>query len=82
MLAGSPLYFAEKLPRTQIHYGIEDEMVPIKNGYAIDRVMRKSNRDSSKFQSFFYPNAGHDLNIKMASSESKKFVLSLLAANK
>ena len=82
MLAGSPLYFAERLPKTQIHYGMEDEMVPIANGYALDRIMRKANRNSVKFESFFHLNAGHDLNPAIASDESKKFVLSLLSSAK
>lgn len=79
MLAGSPLYFLESLPRTQIHHGIEDEMVPVINGYAIERAMRKSGRNSPAFEAFFYQNAGHDLNYKIAARESKKFVISLLA---
>jgi tetratricopeptide (TPR) repeat protein len=83
MLASSPLYFAEGLaPRVQIHYGIEDEMVPIVNGSALERIMRKSMRNSSTFESFFHANAGHDLNSGIASKNSKRFVLSLLASEK
>jgi tetratricopeptide (TPR) repeat protein len=78
MLASSPLYFLESLPRTQIHYGIEDEMVPTANGYAIESSMRKSGRKTPNFEAFFYPNVGHDLNYKIASRASKKAVLSLL----
>lgn len=32
MIAGSPLYFTKRLPRLQMHYGMEDTSVPTKNG--------------------------------------------------
>lgn len=32
MLASSPLYFSQRLPRVQLHYGIEDPFVPVRNG--------------------------------------------------
>ena len=35
LLASSPLYFAEQLPATQVHYGLEDSIVPAANGRAL-----------------------------------------------
>jgi pimeloyl-ACP methyl ester carboxylesterase len=32
LIASSPLYFAGRLPRAQMHYGIEDTAVPVRNG--------------------------------------------------
>jgi hypothetical protein len=82
MLASSPLYFASRLPRTQIHYGIEDEMVPVVNGRALARAMRQLNRRSPNFEAFFHSNAGHDLNQRLAYSRSRAFMLSLPATGK
>ncbi|HVE55677.1 MAG TPA: hypothetical protein VNB22_02550 [Pyrinomonadaceae bacterium] len=83
MLASSPLYFARKLPpRLQIHYGIEDEMVPFANGQQLAQAIRSQKRKASMFEAFFYPNAGHDLDQKMAYRQSKIFLRSLLLSDK
>ena len=37
MIAGSPLYFTNGLPRLQMHYGMEDTSVPTKNGLELAR---------------------------------------------
>jgi predicted esterase len=80
MLASSPLYFATRLPRLQIHYGIEDEMVPLVNGQALARAMRRLKRKAPAFEASFHPNAGHDLDQRLAYRQSREFILSLLSS--
>jgi dipeptidyl aminopeptidase/acylaminoacyl peptidase len=70
MIQDSPVYFAERLPPTQAHYGVEDEIVPVANGRALAAKV--------KGEFFYHDNAGHDLNQKIAFRESKKFVMEML----
>jgi tetratricopeptide (TPR) repeat protein len=70
MVQDSPRYFAERLPRTQAHYGIEDEIVPVANGRALAAKV--------KGEFFYHENAGHDLNQKIAFRESRKFVMEMI----
>ncbi len=39
MIASSPLYFAQYLPLTQMHMGINDAIVPIAQGYSLQNRM-------------------------------------------
>jgi hypothetical protein len=39
MIAASPLYFAKRLPRVQMHYGEEDTSVPVKNGLQLAKKL-------------------------------------------
>lgn len=83
MIADSPIYFAERLPqRLQIHYGIEDEMVPVINGRALAEKLKKEGRAAPMFKAFFHANSGHDLNQKLAFKESETFLMSLLSNEK
>jgi dipeptidyl aminopeptidase/acylaminoacyl peptidase len=82
MIADSPIYFVKKLPRWQAHYGIEDEMVPLVNGQALVRKMKINGRPSPDFTAFFHKDSGHDLNQDISFTESKKFLMALLAGGK
>jgi dipeptidyl aminopeptidase/acylaminoacyl peptidase len=82
ILASSPWYFAGHLPRSQVHYGVEDEMVPVVNGQALAQLMKKQGRNTQTFESFFHADAGHDLDQKLAYTQSRKFLLSLLSSGK
>jgi hypothetical protein len=48
MLAGSPLYFANRLPRVQMHYGMEDTSVPVRNGLRLAEKLKFSPRKVSQ----------------------------------
>ncbi|HSU26266.1 MAG TPA: hypothetical protein VLI65_09800, partial [Pyrinomonadaceae bacterium] len=76
MIESSPLYFADRLPPFQAYYGVEDRMVPVRNGRALERALQ--NRDLVH-RIFYHAEAGHDLNPKLAYPESKKFLLGLLS---
>ena len=79
LIADSPIYFVKNLPRTEAHYGIEDEMVPIVNGRSLADEMKRRGRSSPGFEAFFHKDSGHDLNQNIAFPESKKFLLALLS---
>lgn len=70
MIQNSPLYFAERLPKLQAHYGIEDEIVPVING----RVLA----GKSKGEFFYHQNSGHDLDQKIAFRESRRFLMEMM----
>jgi pimeloyl-ACP methyl ester carboxylesterase len=69
MLASSPLYFTSSLPATQVNYGIEDSIVPHRNGREL--VKRAGNR----IEAYFYPDAGHDQDLFEAPENARRFLL-------
>ncbi|HEX6187484.1 MAG TPA: prolyl oligopeptidase family serine peptidase [Pyrinomonadaceae bacterium] len=40
LIASSPLYFARRLPPAQLHYGMEDTSVPVRNGVELAKSLR------------------------------------------
>lgn len=77
MLASSPFYFAERLPATQAHHGVEDEMVPAQNGRELRLVFESQHLRPINHQIFFYPDSGHDLYEPLAQSRSREFLMRL-----
>jgi len=73
VIQSSPLYFARRLPKTEAFYGVEDGMVPVRNGRALENA-----KSSANITVFYHQSAGHDLNPKLAYPESKKFLLEML----
>lgn len=71
LIASSPLYFAGRLPRIQIHYGVDDPIVPLVNGKALASAAKN-------VETFFYPGFGHDTDRDAASRESRRFLLEIL----
>jgi hypothetical protein len=63
MLASSPLYFAERLPRTQAHHGVQDDEVPVANGRALTAELERLGRKPPGYAVFFYRDGGHDTNV-------------------
>ena len=57
LIRRSALYFADRLPPTQIHHGADDEVVPISQS---DRLADRLSRLGRPFEYFQYPGAGHD----------------------
>jgi tetratricopeptide (TPR) repeat protein len=72
MLASSPLYFADRLRQVQLHYGIDDPIVPVANGREL-AARRKAN-----VEPFFYPGFGHDTDRVVAYRRSRKFLMDVL----
>lgn len=68
MIASSPIYFAQHLPLTQLHLGLKDVNVPIKQGYDIEKRMDELGLPS-KFQLFTYDKPHTDIatnNLQLA----------------
>ena len=70
LLASSPLWFAESLPPSQIHYGEEDNVVSPRNGRALLQRL-----PAGRAEALFYENAGHDLEREKAFRETRRFLL-------
>ncbi len=80
LLASSPLYFAESLPPSQLHYGLEDAIVPERNGRAIERRLRGSPEAARRIAFRFHAEAGHDQDLFDAPRQTRAFLLGQLAA--
>lgn len=76
MIASSALCFLTRLPNIQAHYGVEDGIVPMRNGQAIQVMINKRHDAGSKV--FFHPGAGHDLDEITAYNKSRIFLKQLL----
>ncbi|HUQ31630.1 MAG TPA: prolyl oligopeptidase family serine peptidase [Pyrinomonadaceae bacterium] len=74
MLASSPLYFARRLPRVQLHYGEEDSSVPARNGRALAARLRLRTQTAPRFEAHFYPGAGHDTDRIVAPILTRQFL--------
>ena len=59
ILASSPLYFTDLLGRTQIHHGVEDNMVPVQNVRAL--IAKIESIPCAEVEFFLHPDAGHDV---------------------
>lgn len=81
MIASSPIFFAEHLPITQAHHGVEDEMVPARNGRELLTVFKTQRLRGADREVFFYPDAGHDLYEPLARSRAREFLVSRLLGN-
>ena len=87
MIAASPLYFASRLPRLQMHYGVEDTSVPVRNGLVFanrlnlpvsSRLGVEQSIKSIRAEAFFYPRQGHDTDRLLAPRRSAMFLRKLL----
>ncbi len=74
MIASSPIYFAKWLPRAQLHYGIEDPFVPVRNGYEFVNELKKQKVPARKYNAFFYPGEGHDTDRLAAPVAARAFL--------
>jgi tetratricopeptide (TPR) repeat protein len=75
MIASSPLYFAHRLPISQHHYGLEDPSVPVRNGRRLIDALRAHKIPPIRYQSFFYPDQGHDTDRILAPVITRAFLL-------
>lgn len=60
LIASSPLYFAEHLPLTQLHMGLNDPIVPISQGRRLEQKMAQL-RLNSTFKLYSYPKSHTDI---------------------
>jgi dipeptidyl aminopeptidase/acylaminoacyl peptidase len=81
MIASSPLYFARRLPLTQLHYGLQDTSVPVRNGRRMVGEMKRAGIPASRYEAYFYPNEGHDTDRINGPEIIRKFILKHLNIN-
>lgn len=75
MIASSPLYFADRVPMTQVHWGLEDTIVPAANGRAFVARYEASERPGACQDVRFHPDAGHDQDRQLAPIWTRDFLL-------
>jgi dipeptidyl aminopeptidase/acylaminoacyl peptidase len=80
LIASSPLYFAESLPPAQLHYGVEDAIVPERNGRAIESRLRRWPEGARRVELRYHADAGHDQDLFEAPRRSREFLLERLLA--
>lgn len=74
ILASSPIYFLERLPSAEFHYGLNDGGVPIANAYALQNVLSARNKSAPEFTIHIHNNAGHDQPYPRAYDLSREFI--------
>jgi hypothetical protein len=79
MILSSPLYFADRLPLTQAHWGLEDSIVPAVNGQEFVARYGASGRSAECLDARFHPDAGHDQDRQLAPRWSRAFIESAFA---
>ena len=75
MIASSPLYFSGLLPLTQIHYGIDDGIVPQRNGRELLLAWQRASKPNECLSTFFHQDAGHDQDVIDAPRQTKEFIM-------
>ena len=80
LLASSPLFFADMLPKVQIHYGQEDRIVPATNGEKLERETKTVGH--KRVEAFYHKGEGHDLDLITAFGKSQEFLLQVLKSDK
>lgn len=73
LIASSPIYFLERLPKAQLHYGAEDFIVEAANGVAIEKRLSPARKRRVKV--IIEPAGGHDLNPAISFPTTRKFLL-------
>ena len=73
ILASSPLYFAGRLPVTQVHQGEDDPAVPVQNATALRDALQTSGKVRSEV--YLYPGKGHLLDGTAAMATARAFLL-------
>jgi hypothetical protein len=75
LIASSPIYFARRLPKAQLHYGENDFIVEAGEGVAIRKALSAYPDVNLRVKIFIEPDGGHDLNPKISVPETKSFLL-------
>jgi len=78
MIAASALYFIDQFSNVQVHYGIEDRMVPVVNGTSLLAAAKKKKLHLPGFAYFFHATEGHDTDRNIYYPYARKAFLSLL----
>lgn len=73
--ASSPLYFADSLPPSDLHYGVEDRSVVVANGAAFRNRLNELGRTAPDYRVTLHPRAAHTMPYPLAYDQSRDFLL-------
>jgi dienelactone hydrolase len=78
MIASSPLYFCQYLPKTQIHFGGKDNITPARQGEVLFNTMKTLGLEAN-MEFFIYKDRGHsDISNNEMEERIKQFFNQLL----
>ena len=72
IIASSPLYFRSAGTAIQVHHGVDDRPVPVRNSQALERRLGEPGTASGEV--LFYDEAGHDLSKSDAPNRARQFL--------
>jgi hypothetical protein len=81
LIASSPIYFVSQLPRAQLHYGANDNTVPLEEGRSIEAAVSRLGSKIPDISVFYEADGGHDLNPKVAVPMTRQFLLQYAGLN-
>jgi len=73
--ASSPLYFADTLPPSDLHYGVEDGSVVVANGLALRDRLVELGRSAPDYLVTLHEGTGHAMPYPWAYDQSRDFLL-------
>ncbi len=73
--ASSPLYFADTLPPSNLHYGVEDRNVVVANGLALRDLLSELGRFAPDYLVTLHEGTGHNMPYPWAYDQSREFLL-------
>jgi len=73
IIASSPLYFRPIGAAIQVHHGVDDRSVPVRNSQALEQRFLEAG--ASNWQVLFHSGAGHDLSASGAPNRARQFLL-------
>lgn len=59
LIRRSPVYFADRLPRVQVHHGTADPLVPVSQAQHLIEAMLRLGRGAPDFEYYLYQGGGH-----------------------
>jgi hypothetical protein len=75
LIASSPIYFADRLPPAQLHYGENDFVVEPRNGRDLEAALRSFPVVKQGVRFYYEPDGGHDLNPLISIPTTRQFLL-------
>jgi len=79
LIRRSPVFFADRINRLQIHHGTADAIVPVSQAESMISAMQAAGKTQEQFQSFIYPGGDHNpLTLDGSLERAKAFMVELL----
>jgi dipeptidyl aminopeptidase/acylaminoacyl peptidase len=80
LIRRSPVYFAGRLPRVQLHHGTEDLLVPVSQAQRLIEAMQGLGRGAPDFEHYISQGGGHHpLSLPGSLERAQRFLAPLPA---